>query len=65
MPMDICHFLLGRPWKFERREVRDGRKNQYTLEKDGVRHTYFPLEEKNAAKSFIPKVLLLSGKEFL
>ena len=27
LPMDACHLLLGRPWKFDRRTQHDGRKN--------------------------------------
>ena len=46
MPMDVCHILLGRPWKYERKLVRDGRKNTYSLEKDGKRHTLSPLEDE-------------------
>ena len=29
MPMDYCHILLGRPWKFDRHVVYDGRVNKY------------------------------------
>ena len=35
MPMDVCHILLGRAWKYDRKFVHDGRKNTYSLEKDG------------------------------
>ena len=65
MPMNVCHILLGRPWQFDRRVVHDGRKNWYTLVKDGVRHTLFPLEEKYAAESSSLKVSLLSGKKIM
>ena len=27
LPMDACHLLLGRPWKFDRHTQHDGRKN--------------------------------------
>ena len=30
IPMDCCHIMLGRPWKFDRHVVYDGRLNQYT-----------------------------------
>ena len=39
IPMDVCHILLGRPWKYDRKVFHDGRKNTYSLEKDGRRHT--------------------------
>ncbi|GAV73772.1 Asp_protease_2 domain-containing protein, partial [Cephalotus follicularis] len=34
IPMDACHFLLGRPWQFDRSAIHDGRKNTYTIKKD-------------------------------
>lgn len=65
MTMDVCHLLLGRTWEFDRGAVHDGRKNQYTFEKDGVQHTRFPLEGKDTTKNHNPKVLLLSGRSFM
>jgi hypothetical protein len=38
IPMDVCHLLLGRPWQYDRNVVHDGRKNTYTLEKNGRTH---------------------------
>jgi hypothetical protein len=38
IPMDVCHILLGRPWQFDRNVIHDGRKNTYTLEKNGRTH---------------------------
>ena len=35
IPMDLFHMLLGRPWKYDKKFVHDGRKNTYSLEKDG------------------------------
>ena len=46
IPMDVCHILLGRPWQYDRKFVHDGRKNTYSLEKDGKRHTLSPLEDE-------------------
>ena len=40
LPMDCCHLLLGRPWKYDKRELYDGRENTYTIVKDGY---YFVL----------------------
>lgn len=31
MSMDVCHILLGRPWKFDRKVIHEGRKNQYVV----------------------------------
>ena len=46
IPMDVWHILLGSPLKYEREVVHDGRKNTYSLEKDGKRHTLSPLEDE-------------------
>ncbi|GAV84648.1 Asp_protease_2 domain-containing protein, partial [Cephalotus follicularis] len=29
IPMDASHFVLGRPWQFDRSAIHDGRKNTY------------------------------------
>jgi len=65
MPMDVCHALLGRPWKFDQKAIHDGRRNTYTLEKDGSKHTLLPL--KDVADKVTPGniVMLMSGKELL
>ena len=42
--MDVCHILLGRPWKYDRNVFHDGRKNTYSLEKDGKKCTLLPLK---------------------
>jgi hypothetical protein len=46
IPMDVCHILLGRPWQFDRKVIHDGRKNTYTLEKNGRTHMLLPIEDK-------------------
>ena len=46
MPMDVFHILLGRPWQYDKKAVRDGRKNTYSLEKDRKRHNLSPLEDE-------------------
>ena len=51
MPMDVCHRLLGIPWQYEIKDVYDGRKNTYSLEKDGKRHTLSPLEDEVVLES--------------
>lgn len=45
MPMDACHILLGRLWKYDRKSIHDGRKNTYTITKNGKRITLIPLED--------------------
>jgi hypothetical protein len=65
IPMDVCHILLGRPWKFNRNVIHDGSKNTYTLEKNGRTHMLLPIEEKKVKEEAITSILLMSGKELL
>jgi len=65
IPMDVCHILLGRPWKYDRKVVHDGRKNTYSLEKDGRRHTMSPLKDKATQECPGLNILLMTGKELL
>jgi hypothetical protein len=46
IPMDVCHLLLGRPWQYDRNVIHDGRKNTYTLEKNGRTHMLLPIKDK-------------------
>jgi len=63
IPMDVCHILLGRPWKFDQKAIHDGRRNTYTTEKDGNKHTLLPLKG-DADKEFLENsIMLISGKE--
>jgi hypothetical protein len=65
IPMDVCHILLGIPWKFDINVIHDGRKNTYTLEKNGRMHMLLPMEEKRAKEEANTRILLMSGKELL
>jgi hypothetical protein len=65
IPMDVCHIFLGRPWHFDRNVIHDGRKNTYTLEKNGRTHMLLPIEENNMKEEAITSILLMSGKELL
>jgi hypothetical protein len=65
IPMDICHTLLGIPWQFDRNLIHDGRKNTYTLEKNGRTHMSLPMEEKRVKEEANTSILLMSGKELL
>jgi hypothetical protein len=65
IPMDVCHILLGRPWKFDRNVIHDGRKNIYTLEKNGRTHIMLPIEEKKVKEDANTSILLMSRKELL
>jgi hypothetical protein len=65
IPMDVCHVLLGRPWQYDRNVIHDGRKNTYTLEKNGCKHMLLPIEDKGVKEEASPSILLMSGKELL
>jgi hypothetical protein len=65
IPMDICHILLGRPWKYDKNVIHDGRKNTYTLEKNGRMHMLLPMEAKRVKEGASTSILLMSGKELL
>jgi hypothetical protein len=64
-PMDVCHLLLGRAWKYDINVVHDGRMNTYTLEKDGRTHRFLPIKDKGVKPEVSNTILLMSGKELL
>jgi len=47
VPMQASHFLLGRPWQYDRKANHDGVKNRYTIVKDGKIITLVPLTPKH------------------
>ena len=51
VPMDVCHLLLGRPWKYDRKVIYDGFKNTYTFRKDGHKIVLTPLKPAIAPAS--------------
>ena len=65
MPMDSCHILLGRPWKYDRDVVHDGRLNQYTLWVYGDKQTLLPLiESLDEVSCTTIKICMVNGKQF-
>lgn len=56
LPMSCCHMLLGRPWQFDRSAMYNGRKNTYTIEKDGRTFILSPLVEETKGQGEIIKV---------
>jgi hypothetical protein len=64
IPMDVCHVLLGRPWQYDMNVIHDGRKNTYTLQKNGRTHM-LPIKEKKVKEEDNTSILLMSGKEIL
>jgi hypothetical protein len=65
IPMDVCHVLFGRPWQYDRNVIHDGRRNTYTLEKNGRTHMLLPIEEKKVKEEVSVSILFMSGKELL
>jgi hypothetical protein len=65
IPMDVCHILMGRPWQYDKNAIHDGRRNTYTLEKNGRTHMLLPIEEKKVKDEVNASILLMSGKELL
>jgi hypothetical protein len=65
IPMDVCHLLLGRPWKYDRNVIHDGRMNTYTLEKNGRTHMLLPIKDKEVKPEVSNVLLLMSGNELL
>jgi hypothetical protein len=63
--MDVCHLLMDIPWKYERNVIHDGRKNTYTLEKNGRTHMLLPIKDKEGNPEVRNTVLLMSGKELM
>ncbi|XP_048437101.1 uncharacterized protein LOC125475776 [Pyrus x bretschneideri] len=59
--MDICHILLGRPWKFDRRTTYDGHKNTFTFRMGKSEIVLLP-GKKEAA---IPKIQQEKGNHCL
>ena len=60
MPMDVCHTLLGSPWKYDIKVVHDVRKNTYSLENDGNKHTLLPMKDEVAQEDLGSNILLLT-----
>jgi hypothetical protein len=65
IPRDVCHLLLGRPWKYDINVIHDGRMNTYTLEKNGRTHLLLLIKDKEVKPEVRNTVLLMSGKELL
>jgi hypothetical protein len=65
IPMDVCPLLLGRPWKYDMNFSHDGRKNTYTLGKNGRTHMLFPIEDKKVKEERRNTIILMSGRKLL
>ena len=57
--MDACHLLLGRPWKFDKSVIHNGRTNTYTFVFNDVRIVLVPTKEEELPKEH-PNLLSLA-----
>ncbi|GKD51620.1 putative nucleotidyltransferase, ribonuclease H [Tanacetum coccineum] len=60
VPMDACHFLLGRPWEYDRNTTHNGRANTYNFLFDGVKITLMPNKPKEVFNKPTGTLLTLS-----
>jgi hypothetical protein len=58
------YFVL-KTMQLDRNVIHYGRKNTYTLEKNGRTHMLFPIEEKKVKEEFNTSILIMRGKELL
>jgi hypothetical protein len=65
IPMDVCHLFSGIPWQYDKKIVHDGRRNTYTLDKNGRMLMLLPIEDKKVNEETRNTILLMSGKELL
>lgn len=63
VPIDACHLLLGRPWKFDSKTLHDGGLNTYSFKDNEARITLFSLKEKSSVSN--NEKMFLSHAEFL
>ena len=61
--MDACHILLGRPWKFVKEEVHEGKRNIYYFEMNGKRHIIHPFRGKQEEVS--RQLLMMANKRIV
>ena len=60
--MDHWNILLGRPWKFYRYAIYDGRVKKYTTRKGSVTYTLLPFVEDPNEMSCTIRFFMASGK---
>lgn len=63
IPMDVCHLLLGRSWKYDDKAIYDGQRNTYAFKMGEVSHTLIPWKTETIEVG--NQVLLMNDKEVL
>ncbi|XP_058006770.1 uncharacterized protein LOC131182138 [Hevea brasiliensis] len=57
VPMVATHLLLGRPCQYDRSVVHDGRKNRYTVTKEGRTYSLLPMTPAQEYEDVFPNEL--------
>ena len=55
IPMDACHFLLGIPWKYDRKVIHDGGLYTYAFWKGVSKLILFPLKDEGKVVNMFSK----------
>ena len=61
--MDACQVLLGRHYQFDREAVHEGKRNVYSFEMNGKRHSLYPFIGKQVEVS--NQLLMLTDKRIV
>ena len=61
--MVACHVLLSRPWKFDREEMHEGKRNFYSFEMNGKKHSIHPLKGKQEDAN--DQLLIMTDKKIV
>ena len=65
MLVACCYIILGSPWQYDRHVMYDGRLNEYTTWKNGVKVTLFPLiESPDEINCTTIRIFIVNGKQF-
>ncbi|XP_057873714.2 uncharacterized protein LOC131079703 [Cryptomeria japonica] len=63
--MDACNLLIDRPWQYDVDARHEGRKNIYTITKNGENFTMTPLPDDSKDKHIVTSVMLVDEKELM
>ena len=61
--MDACHILLGIPWQFDKEAVHEGKRNVYSFEMNGKKHSLHPLKGKQEEAN--KQLLIMTDKKIV
>lgn len=64
VPMDACHLLLWRPWKYNQSTYHDGRENTFEVQHNGNKYLLNPWKEEEASKLSALSLVTMWYKRF-